>query len=189
MKIGYLAAFVSLCACDVLEPKEVKSEAPIVAVEASPKEPTPPKLEAPENATLFERFNGNNIALKLSQNAIVNKQERLVTVSGDFSAASPGGRTTGAVFRISADREAEVSGKTVEVHIVARGGPLAAAYSTADVGNSGWKQFKGSQAWTVSSFRYEVPVMDAGKGDFIGIIPTDPVAEIQVKAVRVFVEN
>ena len=192
MKIIYLGALLALCSCDVSAPEATGTDT------SSNEVTSPSATETPADnadvstsnvsAALFE-FSGNDATADLSQLAEILEQDGIVTVSGDFTDVSPGGRTKGAVYRISSKQESDVSGKTVEVQVEARGGPLAMAYSTAEVGNSGWNAAPGSTDWAVHTFRYDVPVLKQGKGDYIGVIPTDAASEIQVKSVKVFVVN
>lgn len=118
-----------------------------------------------------------------------------VELSGYVADASPGGRP-GVWLQLPELVEKRASGKMVLVKVVVRmrrtPGPIALAYSTADVGNSGWIAKGVGTEFEVVSFAYEVPEMRKGRGDFIGILP-DPknvgqvlhVAEIAV----IFPEN
>ena len=190
MRIICLGAILALGACDVIAPKEATNE-PTAKVE----EPAPPKeeptetvvSEPAESLTRVMKVDGAKFNKNLSKLASANVEEGTATVSGDFSDAAPGGRTTGAVYRISGENELAVSGKTVEVQVTAKGGPLAMAYSTADVGNSGWKESEAAADWAPHTFRYAVPELKEGKGDFIGVIPRDAGAEVQIKSVKVFI--
>lgn len=72
--------------------------------------------------------------------------------------------------------EVDASGKTVKVDVTVAGDPgskIAVAYSTSDVGNSGWKMFDLTGGQQTVSFDYNVPELKNGNGDFIGILP-DP---------------
>jgi hypothetical protein len=48
---------------------------------------------------------------------------------------------------------------------------FAVAYSTNDVGNSGWRSFPLTDKLADYSFTYSVPKMKAGNSDYIGILP------------------
>lgn len=72
--------------------------------------------------------------------------------------------------------EQEASGQTVTVEFEIEGtagGQIALAYSTFDVGNSGWEYFDLTGSRQTVSFEYDVPELNKGNGDFIGILP-DP---------------
>ncbi|NBC14798.1 MAG: SUMF1/EgtB/PvdO family nonheme iron enzyme [Gammaproteobacteria bacterium] len=99
-------------------------------------------------------------------------------LNGRGGADHSGGHTAGAFFTLSGDAEAEASGKTVrvEVEVEVRGSEgqvLAVAYSTADVGNSGWQEFtlSGRREWV--SFDYAVNPMREGNNDYIGLLPAE----------------
>lgn len=102
----------------------------------------------------------------------VTVMDGYATLSGDFASAGAGGKTAGIVFSLPEDVEAAVSGQEVTISVITRGGPFKLAYSTADVGNSGWMEGAASEDWTVTEFTYAVPEMENGRGDFIGIVPT-----------------
>lgn len=53
------------------------------------------------------------------------------------------------------------------------GGIVAVAYSTNDLGNSGWRTFALTREPTAHGFDYTVPPLVNGNGDFVGIDP-DP---------------
>lgn len=75
--------------------------------------------------------------------------------------------------------EQAASGQTVRVTVAARRAPdasgksFAIAYSTNDVGKSGWQRFDLTDQFASYSFTYQVPVMKAGNDDYIGILPDD----------------
>lgn len=93
--------------------------------------------------------------------------------------APPSGGSTGGVFlQLPSAIEQAVSGRSIEVTIEAE--PLAAnsaeqfavAYSTSDVGNSGWQKFDITQEDRVFAFQYDVPRHPRGQTpsqDFLGI--------------------
>lgn len=107
------------------------------------------------------------------------------TLSGAFDRQVSGGTTSGLVFALPEDIEAAVSGQTVTIAVVTRGGPFRLAYSTNDVGNSGWLQGDASEDWAITEFTYDVPAMSNGRGDFIGILPVDGNEQVFVSAVSV----
>lgn len=96
-------------------------------------------------------------------------------LSGHVADVTSTGRTGGISFRLPVDAEAAVSGHRIRVDLTARpvdeGQDFAAAYSTSEVGNSGWRALSVGDG--VASFEYSVRPMNNGRGDFIGILP-DP---------------
>ena len=59
------------------------------------------------------------------------------------------------------------------VQDTASGGIAAAAYSTNDLGNSGWRLFELTPEPKTHAFDYTLPPLVNGNGDYIGIDP-DP---------------
>jgi hypothetical protein len=93
---------------------------------------------------------------------------------------SPGaasyGATGGYSLRVPDAVEAAASGQSVSVSVVARAAnrdhaKFALAYSTNEVGNSGWRWLTAAAQWSICRMDYEVPVMKNGHGDFIGLLP------------------
>jgi hypothetical protein len=96
-------------------------------------------------------------------------------IGGD-PAATPGGLTGGFTIRVPDAFEHEVSERRVRVQVLARalgGGStrMAVAYSTADVGNSGWRWFDVANHWAVYELVWDVPKMVNGNGDYVGLLP------------------
>lgn len=86
------------------------------------------------------------------------------------------GITGGYSIRLPDAVEAEASGHHVTIKIVARAASVpqsrfALAYSTNEVGNSGWRWFDAAPDWAVYAMEWDVPTMRKGNGDFIGILP------------------
>lgn len=94
--------------------------------------------------------------------------------NGDPAAVSMGS-TGGYSICLPDEVEAAASGHHVVIRIIARAAGnnksrFAAAYSTNEVGNSGWGWFDAGAEWSVHAMEYDVPVMKNGNGDFIGIL-------------------
>ena len=85
--------------------------------------------------------------------------------------AAANATTDGYSIKLPDAVEAAASGRHVSIRVVARGGRFALAYSTNEVGNSGWRWHKGGPKWSVFTTEYDVPVMVEGNGDFIGLLP------------------
>ncbi len=100
-------------------------------------------------------------------------------LSGFVEDEAVGGQLFGVTVELGEAIEAAASGKTVQVIIRGRmaGGvessPVDVAYSTAEVGNSGWQRLTFSDEMSAQMFEYSVPEMNQGRGDFLGILP-DP---------------
>ncbi|MFY0679150.1 MAG: hypothetical protein JXR13_01115 [Thalassovita sp.] len=90
--------------------------------------------------------------------------------------ARSGGKTQAVYLPFESQLEASVSSRRIRVEVTANvlsETEFQAAYSTNDVGNSHWRTLKVSPEAPTASFEYQVPPMNEGKGDFIGILP-DP---------------
>ena len=110
-------------------------------------------------------------------------------LSGGDPAALSSGRTGGLSIRVPDAFEATVSSKRVKVEVVARSSNakparFSLAYSTAEVGNSGWRAFVASPWFETHSFEWNVPQMKDGHGDFVGILPQTG-STLYVKSLRV----
>lgn len=99
-----------------------------------------------------------------------------VRLSGHVPGLYSTGTTGGAFIRLDDEFEADAASKTVRVSVTMsgpEGARAALAYSTNDLGNSGWHFFTLTAAPTTHSFKYAVPPLAHGNGDFLGIDP-DP---------------
>lgn len=102
------------------------------------------------------------------------------------------GSTEGYGIRLPDALEAAASGRKVRVSVVARcaagaGSRFAIAYSTNEVGNSGWQWRAAGPDWSVHAMDYDVPKMKDGKGDFVGLLPEPlghPATEFLCLAIR-----
>lgn len=111
---------------------------------------------------------------------------------GDEKAASSG-NTGGYSVRLPDEIEKAASGRPIELRLLARSmnaaeGRIACAYSTNDVGNSEWRPLAFGAEWEIRSFKYQVPPMKHGNGDFVGLLPppnSEPVTEILGFAIEI----
>jgi hypothetical protein len=90
--------------------------------------------------------------------------------------ATSAGSTGGYSIRLPDPIEFAASGGRVSVNVVARAAGsaqsrFALAYSTNEVGNSGWRWQDAGPEWSVFTMEYDVPVMKNGNSDFVGILP------------------
>lgn len=188
VKYSIIALFIVCGACSVPE-GEQKTE---------PQTQDPPKLRMSTEDTGSSASNGSAKlgSVLMSTNgaefnrdhsaAVVSRADNNVAVvTGSFVDAPSSGVTAGAVYELGAAAEQGASGNSVLVQIVARGGPLAISYSTADVGNSGWLSAGSADDWAEFAVSYDVPELKNGNGDFVGVIPLDAEKGIEIKTVKV----
>ena len=105
-----------------------------------------------------------------------NGEAGYITLANGNPKALPSGTTGGCSIRLPDQVEAAASGHHITVRIIARASGsdqshFAVAYSTNEVGNSGWRKFTAGPEWSIHTMEYDVPVMKEGRGDFIGILP------------------
>jgi len=113
-------------------------------------------------------------------------------LSEGSATATAGGKTGGYSIRVPDEFETAASGARIKIGVVARsaGEPakFAIAYSTNEVGNSGWRWFDVTAEWAAFEMEYAVPVMKQGLGDFISLLPRpagEPGIELYVAAATV----
>ncbi len=86
--------------------------------------------------------------------------------------ATTSGKTGGVSVRMSSELETQASGGLIRVVVRAYtlqpGSSFGVAYSTNEVGNSGWLQFPLTATPSDYVFSYFVPTMQRGNGDFLG---------------------
>jgi hypothetical protein len=102
----------------------------------------------------------------------------LKLAGGDLKAISAG-TTEGFYVRVPDTFERDASGRIVRVRVLARSDKAtptrhAIAYSTNEVGNSGWQWREVGPTWAICEMTFEVPKMINGNGDFIGLLPDEP---------------
>ena len=90
--------------------------------------------------------------------------------------ANSTGNTGGYSVRVPDEFEKLASGRMIKLRLLARSldaanGRIACAYSTNEVGNSGWRWLSFGPEWEIKSFEFNVPPMKEGRGDFVGLLP------------------
>ena len=93
-------------------------------------------------------------------------------ISGVPENARSTDRTGGVSVRLPAAIEAQAGGHRIQVTVRAAatqdGAIMGVAYSTADVGNSGWQRFVLTTTPRDYVFGYDVAPVRAGNGDYLG---------------------
>ena len=103
----------------------------------------------------------------------------LLKLAGGDPQASPAASIEGFSILLPDWFERAASERRVKVQALVRSAiahptRVATAYSTNEVGNSGWHWRDVGSGWTVSEFVWSVPKMRDGRGDFVGILPAEP---------------
>lgn len=101
-----------------------------------------------------------------------------VRLSAGDATATSGGVTGGYNIRVPDELELAASGKSIKIGVIARSAgssptKFACAYSTCEVGNSGWMSRPVGPEWEVFSYDYNVGKMIVGNGDYVGLLPAD----------------
>jgi CBS-domain-containing membrane protein len=134
------------------------------------------------SAAYLHPFDSASVAYRIPAGMIAahhtdaNTGTGYMSLAGGRSDAVSNGPTGGYSIRLPDTLETAASGHSVSVKVVARatGGAqsrFALAYSTNEVGNSGWRWKDAGPEWSVVAMTYGVPVMKEGRGDFVGILP------------------
>lgn len=145
--------------------------------------------------SLSEKFSGREFCIALDGSPIRggSSGERMVVktvdaglgkkvlkLSGGNPDALAAGRTGGYSVPVPRATEVAASGARVRVSVLARAAKGQAeaefllAYSTNEVGNSGWRKFAVGPDFDRRGFEWDVPVMIKGFGDYVGILPAEP---------------
>ncbi|MEQ9315712.1 MAG: hypothetical protein RLN72_07655 [Henriciella sp.] len=106
--------------------------------------------------------------------SVVSNEDGSITISGEGKVGAASGATTGAAFVIDGDEEARIGGNMVVVRILAKGAEgttMHVAYSTNDVGNSGWQAFPLTGSFEEYSFKMGVARVNKGGNDYLGFVP------------------
>lgn len=111
---------------------------------------------------------------KVGKGNFITKADDSLLFSSKLLKPSTAGATQGTYTQVPQDVESKVSGKKIKISVVAKKGStssssFAVAYSTAQVGNSGWHKFFPSSEYDVYSFEYTVPKMKTPNFDYIAI--------------------
>lgn len=117
----------------------------------------------------------------------VARGELGLVLSGTVANASTQFQTEGAALALGETNEQAFANQLVRVTIRARGidaTSVRAAYSTNDNGNSGWIDLPLTGEITAVSFDYQVPAINRGADDFIGILPP-ATGSVEVQSIRV----
>ena len=107
-----------------------------------------------------------------------------IVISGTTYERNSAGSTSGAAFVLGDEMERQISGHEIVVKVLAKGeadASMAVAYSTNEVGNSGWKSFDLTTEFAEYTFPYSVTSLVNGRNDYIAIIPVQ--GEVTVAAV------
>ncbi|SFP67066.1 hypothetical protein SAMN05216419_101226 [Nitrosomonas cryotolerans] len=151
------------------------------------------------NAAFFHVFETGEAAttpagMICSSHADVASETGYIRLANGKPGAASRGATDGYSIRLPDIIEAAASGKHIAVSIIARAAAgndtsrFALAYSTNEVGNSGWRWFKAGVAWSVHTMEYDVPIMRKGNSDFVGILVEDeahPATEFYYLAITI----
>ena len=161
--------------------KEAKAPQPKPAVvpQAAERRGTsqPPKIQPPPLADFVVEFSkAVEGAVQRGSSISASNCDGFVTLGGGVAPPASSGRISEAYTVVLPDAfEANASGRTIRMTVLARATSTPVnfrlAYSTNEVGNSGWKVFEAGVAFTEHTLEWAVPPMKDGCGDFAGIQP------------------
>lgn len=172
---------VSLAACGeraAPEPQtpETGTEVPAPNGETAPAD-THPDLSAYEDAEFFldYTFAAGQTPLRIPEGLGWEADGGGYLLTGTLDELpDSSGFTGGVALEIPTGTATVLSGHSVEVFVVASApqtSEFALAYSTNDDGDSGWHRFEAGETPQAFTFTFDVPAIEAGSGDYIGIAP------------------
>jgi len=98
----------------------------------------------------------------------------IITISGSSANEISHGRTGGAAFVLGPDLESQIGDHVIRLRVLAKsegGTGFKVAYSTNEVGNSGWNEFSLGDEYEEYSVEYVVAAVKEGNNDYVGIVP------------------
>lgn len=173
-----------------LSPEDVAAEEPMEVTEEEATEEMPEEeavvamaaeTETGEMMATFEMAGQELVDALMTANEdySVNSSEMGAVLAGSAEESVTSTGRTGAVYlQVPEMFETSASASMIEmaVDLVAEAdGNIAIAYSTSEVGNSGWKMLPITAGENTVTMTYAVPAMKNGNGDYFGIQP-DPEA-------------
>jgi hypothetical protein len=159
---------ISGCSDPPQEPLDLRATPALPSYEST--------LSEPDQLLLTE---GSPITVTAGESGLV--------LSGNVANASSQFQTEGAALALGQTNEQAFANRTVRVTIRARGigaTGFRVAYSTNDNGNSGWRDLPLSEDFADLTFDYQVPAINRGADDFLGILPPET-GSVEVQAIRV----
>lgn len=118
---------------------------------------------------------------------VTPNEDSTVTISGGNQDGPSAGTTAGAAFVFGPDLEQQIAGHSVRIKLLAKsdveGANMIAAYSTNEVGNSGWQEFALTDTFEEYSFPMKIPPVKNGRDDYLGLLA--PSGDVTIAAVGV----
>lgn len=172
-----LAVSMTLAACGGSETPEAPASTP-AATSVPETTGTPGENPAPLPAA-----SAQEMAKSWTGSELTGSDTIAVAVDGlsaILTRAAPGedipfGRTSGAVVEYPLPKTAGLAGKNLKVTVTAEAvsgdtAPFSVAYTTAAIGNSGFRAFEATTEPQDFSFEWQVPDLGERGADFIGIV-------------------
>jgi hypothetical protein len=147
-----------------VEQKNTKETPAMKANKALPAKNT--KAFTVQNAKAWKPFKGNTVNIE---------KDGTVLLASSLNNPKSSVTTQGAYVVVPLAQVKDYSDKTVQITVIAAkakengSAEFAVAYSTAEVGNSGWKKFTPGEKFASYSFKYKIPTCKECKPDFIGV--------------------
>ena len=124
--------------------------------------------------------------LRIPRGIKIVENETGYRITGTVADPKPSGKTGGVAARLPKIFEDSFSGNLIEVKIIAKGeqgNNFMVAYSTHEVGHSGWRVFPLTESFSTFKFQYKVNPKKKGGGDFLGVLPLD--GSVDIKSINV----
>ena len=117
---------------------------------------------------------GPRVRMSKGVTADITESSTVIVTTSAETPANSFGLPSGYSISLLPEQEEANSNSKLTVSVLARAPNGAAkmrvAYSTNEVGNSGWRDFELGPDYTVSTFEYKVPPMKEGNGEFIAFL-------------------
>ncbi|MDH2296008.1 hypothetical protein [Cobetia sp. 1AS1] len=180
--LGQLSARVDTNVADITREEQTRASA-ISALSSAVEsitarlDATPVWVSSFEDGADYDRWNAPGGATISAYTADDFGGEQSAAIGYSGSNPSSGGATGGVNAQISESMAQNFSEKRIRVTGYAKRFPtdsqasseFAVAYSTAEVGNSGWQRFPVEDNWTLFEFLWDVPGANNGGADYLGI--------------------
>ena len=98
----------------------------------------------------------------------------IITIAGTSANEISHGVTGGAAFVLGPELENQIGGHVINLRILAKSDGATGfkvAYSTNEVGNSGWNEFSLTDSFEEYAVEFAVGAVKDGRNDYVGFVP------------------
>lgn len=172
---------LALAGCDAIKDMISPNDQPEASAAVDPTTAAKESFQA-QSMILPSADLGKRVRTPKGVTAELTSSETVVVTTASDAPTHSSGRPGGYSIALTPEQEKAFSNSKLKVKILARAPEGAAkmrvAYSTSEVGNSGWRDFELGSDYSVAEFDYRVQPMKAGNGDYIGFLTENGPVEI-----------